>query len=507
MSMDGTRPLDGSAGAGGSSFFHEVRRFGSHSAIYAAGTMAVRLVGFVLVPVYTKHLPREDYGVIGITALVTLAVTTIFSLGLMNSLFRLWPSARTSADRRRLLSTVMWAQVVASAACMAIMLANPGWWARILLGSSAWGRYVVLAVGSGLLDMLTATPLGIVRMEERPAFYVGTMTVRTLVTTGVAIYLVAWRGAGVMGVLVANLVGLVVTVAMLLPMLARRFRFLVDRAALREMLPFGLWIMLSALAGLFLNMGDRYVLKYLLGLSAVGVYALGHQLATTINLFGQSVISAYLPMGLKRDITVDGGRFVTKALTYFAVGLVWVALPFSLLAPEIVHLLARNPAYYPALAVVPPLVFAFVLYVLMLGAQIGFYFGGKAHYATWATLVALVLNLALDFVLVPRVGIVGAAVAAAVAAVARFALTYYWAQRVYPLPFEMGRMAAVLALAMAAHVTMLVPGPWWATAGVKLAATAGFLPALWLFGFFRHDERSALRRLVAGALRRLTVWS
>jgi len=495
------RSAEEKQGPTGSSFRQELRQFGSQGVIYAVGTMLMRLIGFVLVPVYTKHLPEESYGIYGILILVTQVVMTFLGLGLMNALFRHWAGAKDADAKRRLISTTVWSQTFMLFAGLGVFLLNPAWWSRILLGSSQWGDFILLAIGAGLLDMFLATPLGVVRMEERPGFYTTVMVVRTLISTVLAIYLVAWRDAGVMGVLEANLIGVLSACVMVLPLVVRRCGWVVDIPLLKEMLPFGLWYVVGSTASLFLSMGDRYVLNYLVGLSAVGVYTLGHQLATTINVLGQSFLSAYLPMGLKRDVSVDGGRFVTKTLTYFALGLAWVGLGFSLFAPEIVHLLARNPGYYPALKVVPLLVLAAVLYVLAMGVDISFFFAGRARYVTWSIVISAALNVGLNFTFIPLFGLVGASLAAAIASAGRFALSYHWAQRVYPLPYDVRRILLVLAVAIAAHAVMLVPGAWWAIAGLKLLVTLAFPLVLWYAGFFTPFEQQELR---TGFLRALS---
>jgi O-antigen/teichoic acid export membrane protein len=333
-------------------------------------------------------------------------------------------------------------------------------------------------------------------MEERPGLFTGVMLVRMLVSTGFAVWLVAWRDAGVGGVLIANLVGMLAASVVILPFTIRRCAWMIDGALLRAMLSFGLIYMVSATASLFLTMGDRYVVKIVAGLAAVGIYTLGQQLAATINVVGQSFLNAYQPLALKRDKTVDGGRFVVKTFTYFAFGVTWVGLGFSLLSREVVLVLARNPGYHPALTVVPLLVLAAIVYVLSIAMEVSLFFAGKARYIAWPTIAGVGVIIALGFALVPLFGIFGAAIAAAVAAGTRLVLIYFWAQRTYPLPYDMGRLALVLATAAAAHLVLLVPGPWWMLVGLKMLVALLFPLMLWRAGFFTPYEQEEVRRTV-----------
>ena len=489
-----TSPANTPAESG--SIWPSIRQFGKQSAVYALGTIAARLVGFVLIPLYTEHLPLGDYGVIALLVLVTQAVSAVAGLGLMNSMFRLWPEARDDTARRRLFSTVVLSQASAAALLLACVRIDPGWWSATLLGSTEWGAFVLIAVATGLSDMVLTTPLGVLRLKERAGHFVAAMLVRAAVSMGVAVYLVGVLRMGIAGVLWANLAGALATLAVLAPVFARYLRPSFDVALAKELLPFGLWYMVGVTAGMFYGMGDRYVLKYLLGLSAVGIYGVGHQLATSVNMLGQSFISAYLPMGLNRGGDAEGGRFVTKSLTYFAIGLTWVALGFSLLSEEIVLLLASRPDYYAAWQVVPLLAFGFVLYALIGGVEIGFYFAGIARYNTWVIIGALALNIGLNFILIPTLGILGAALAAATASAARLALSYYWAQRLHPLPWEVRRIVHVLLLAGAYHAALLISGGFWTVVLAKSAIAFTFPAALWVTGLLTPHERSTIRAFV-----------
>jgi O-antigen/teichoic acid export membrane protein len=243
-------------------------------------------------------------------------------------------------------------------------------------------------------------------------------------------------------------------------------------------------------------MGDRYVLKFLIGLSAVGVYGLGHQLAGTMNMLGQSLISAFIPMGLKYPKTEDGGRFVAKTFTYLTFAFVWIALGFSLLSRELIYLLAQRPDYYDAWRVVPLLTLGFVFYTLTAAVEIGFYFAGIARHNTGIIIGTLATNIALNFLLIPYFGIMGSALAAVLAGIGRFAFSYHWAQRLYPLPYEVRRVAMILGIAALYHTALLIAGPLWTTATVKIALTLTFPLTLWSLRFFTPFERERIHTAI-----------
>jgi O-antigen/teichoic acid export membrane protein len=131
------------------------------------------------------------------------------------------------------------------------------------------------------------------------------------------------------------------------------------------------------------------------------------------------------------------------------------------------------------------------LYYMMVN---GIYYADQTRLLPLVTGVAAAVNFGANILLIPRIGMMGAAWATLVALAVMAVLTFVLAQRVYPIPFETGRIGRVLAVYLliwgSCHAVAVASVPWSAIARVAAVLAAPALLAM--TGFLRPEERSRL---------------
>jgi len=187
-------------------------------------------------------------------------------------------------------------------------------------------------------------------------------------------------------------------------------------------------------------------------------------------------------------------------LTYLLFVFSWIALTLGLLAPWLVRLLTGRPEFYVGAKVVPFTAFALTALGGYIVVSIGIGRARKTQFNWVVTGVAAAIDIGLNFVLVPRYGMIGAAISGVAAYTSMFVFMSLHAQRVYPVPYQWRRVALAVGTAIALTVigkAIDVPLP-----GAILLVLAYPLILLPL-GFYLPVERRRLlavgRRLVAPA--------
>jgi len=116
----------------------------------------------------------------------------------------------------------------------------------------------------------------------------------------------------------------------LLNMSLKNIKPIFELRILREMLSFSTPLIVSSLAGIILTVTDRYMLRFLVDLKAVGIYSLGFKVANTLRVFIiSSVMMALQPTIYKMMNAPDNKRFYSKSMTYFSFGLMICVLGLS----------------------------------------------------------------------------------------------------------------------------------------------------------------------------------
>jgi O-antigen/teichoic acid export membrane protein len=192
-------------------------------------------------------------------------------------------------------------------------------------------------------------------------------------------------------------------------------------------------------------------------------------------------------------------------ITLFLAGCTWLVVGLWLLAQYLIRFFTA-PEFFDAYEVVGLIAAAVTLYALYMVMVVVLGRTGRTEFNLPAALAALISNVALNLLLVPPLGIVGAGLALVGSYLVVVALMYWFTERLFPVPYEWGRLARVLfvAAALIAFGELVLPTAGFAGFLGRLALGLLFPLALLATGFFTSDERRWLgylrrpRELAAG---------
>jgi O-antigen/teichoic acid export membrane protein len=463
-----------------------------HSAIYGLGSIVARIVGVLLLPLYTRYLSPSDYGLIETLVALSAVLTALVAQGMKSAFFRFYFDSAEPQRRLLVIRTAFWYVLAASTfvSTLGIVLAPQVSW--VLFGTHSHGRLVVAAF-IGLWSALNYEQLtSLFRVEQRSSAYVVATLANVAITIAATVVLVVVFDKGPIGVLVGNFTGTLIVYAALLLYSRHALGLQFDRGLYRAMNRFGLPLVPSAVALWLTNFSDRFFLIKLTDAHEVGLYSIGVRVASALVLLLTAFRLAWPAFAYSIDDDREAQRTYSFVLTYVVYVCCWLALALGLLAPWIVKLITTRP-FYPAQNVVAPLAFGVAAFGAYVVVQIG---TGRARQtrSNWlVTGVAAALNVALNFALIPTYGRMGAAIATVAAYTLLFVGMAWRAHRVFPVAYQWRRVATLGLASVGLTVfgkALDVP------LGVALALTAAFPLVLLLLGFYLPAERRRLRRLL-----------
>ena len=430
-----------------------LRAFVRDSFVYGLATVLVRAVSILLVPVLTRLLAPADYGAIDILAVFTGFVSVIVSLEIVQAVARFYPDSTSRDDRIGYASTSLWFAVIGYTGFLIVGEALAAPIARGLLGGvdrtdivrvalvALWGNGVFYVAQSQLRWRLLARR------------YAVSSIVYSVVSMGTGVLFVL-AGSGVVGVFGGQIVGASAGIALSLGALRTEYRFIIDRAKLRAMLAFSAPLIPSSLGVLVTLYIDRIAINTLLGLSELGLFGIGFRLASVITLLSLGVQSALTPLIYTHHRALQTPAAIARIFRFYVAGTIVVSLGLGLFARELLAFLT-TPAYAGGAVVVPLLAPALCLsgmYIFAPGPAIA----KRTGLIAGINLGGAALNTALNLLLIPAVGILGAAAATLVSSAAVFSANMMVSQRLYPVPHDWRALGLVVAAAAA-----LVAAGWW----------------------------------------------
>lgn len=475
-----------------------LKRLVARSATYGAGAVFLRAVGFLLLPVYTRFLTPEDYGIVAVANTVALMLGLLMPLGMHGALSRFYFRTTDEGERRATAGTLWLSTIIAaSVVTAALQLFGEPLFAP-LFREVPFSPYLRLAVWSAFFAVFPLVPQNLLQVREQARLYVATTLGTAIVTTALTLGFVVVGRMGARGYLLGSVLGggagAIAYTAIALRTVRPALRWDLLRAALVYSLP----LVPHGIAGWALEMSDRAILARFVPLRDIGVYSLGYQLGSALGLVVTAFTSAWVPYLFRTLSTrgTAGNAELARVATYYAAVLCFTALGVGLLVEHVLVFLAP-PAFASAHRVTVWVAAAYVLNGLYV-IPVGFLFWKeRTGLIPVVTVISGLLNVAMNLLLAARVGAIAAAWATFAAYGAMLVLAYAFAQRLHPFPYEYGRLLRVVGVAA------LLLGIGLGVAASTPALTLGWRTSLWLAypgvlaatGFFTQSEAAVVARM------------
>ena len=469
-----------------------MRRLARHSAIYGIGGLVSRILATILLPLYTHYLPPNAFGQVEAITAATAVLAIVLQMGIASAFFRFYFDAKEQADKLTVVRTSFWFTMATATVGLVLGVVFAGEISHVLgLGHAVW---LVRAGAVGLWAQTNYQQLtALFRVEERSTAYAVASIANVLVTVAAMVVFVAVFHWGAIGLVVGNFTGTLVVYLALVAYRTEQLGLEFDRALFRRMQAFGMPLVPSALALWMINFVDREFVIWYKGLREAGVYSAAVKIASVITFVMIAFRTAWPAFAYSIEDDREAKRTYAFVLTYLLAFASWAALALGALSPWWTKLLTA-PHYQRAEKGVALLAFAGAIYAGYTVLAIG---SGRARRTqlNWVvTGVGATANIALNFWLIPKYGMVGASISTLAAYVVLFAGMTLYAQSVYPVPYQWRRVVTAVGAAVGLNVAARAGG---LSLLPSVLCVAVYPLALALLGFYLPAERARLRRLAA----------
>jgi len=411
------------------------------------------LISLVIAPFLTHNLSPSDYGILTITNTAIGLTSGITQLGLGSAFFRAYGYDYTlQKDRHDIVATATTLLCLISIPTAIILAMIAPTLANLFFGRSSLGNYISLAGGVVALQNLIVPGLTWLRAENRALFYSLLSISSLFVTLFTNIILVGMLRYGVTGSIIATGSGYACIVICTLPVIVLRAGIKIRVDIARNLLSFGLPLVLNFVSYWVLQLSDRYLLSLFASLAETARYAVTYTLGSAM------AVVVIGPFTLAWPATVfaiarrkDAAQIFKLVFRWFSLFLLFAAFCLSLAGIELLNWLF--PVTYRSAAFVIPVIAESMAFY---GIYNIFKSGLDVIRKTWLisiyTTVAALVNIALNLVLIPHYGAMGAAVATLFAYIVLATIAYIVNQRIYPIPFEIHLFIIALFIGIALYV-------------------------------------------------------
>jgi len=414
----------------------------TRAGIYVFGNTLQQALAFVLIPVYTRFLTPEDYGITGLTIAVGGVLTTILGFGIRGGVARYYYEYKDSPEQLRQFISTNFVFLVLSAG--SITLALHFWgdslWSKLTSGGVPFSPYMRLVLWSSYATILSQVALALYRTRQEAGSYMTAQVVSFSLNLGATIlFVVGWR-MGAEGQLLGRLIAFASTATVLSVLLLKKwFSPRLRWVHLRSCLMFGLPLVPHLLSGWAINSVDRLLLEPRIPLAELGRYSLGCQLGLAMSILVGSINLAWSPYyySLMEQSRAPEKR-ILQAIALYVGAIGGICLVGGLFSTEILLLL--TPEQYHAAAVyVPPILFAYLLNGYYFFVVMPLFYYKKTALVPLLTISSALVNVGLNLWWIPHWGAMGSAWATVVSYALTLVAAYFLGRRWQKVSFPLGK--------------------------------------------------------------------
>ncbi len=484
-----------------------VNKLGKDLLAYLPAKGVPALIGLVSIPVLTRIFDPDEYGLYTlIISSVSLLVLILFSW-LFNSALRFYNEYIGQGDKRPFISTVFVSWFLLVVTGYAVIAAAYLIFRSALPGYGEMTFIILLAVLMVASQSLYNIVLDLLRANRHSVMFAAASILLPLGRLLFTVFLVSRRGMGVEALLISSV--LFEAVLGLLGFIALKAQpsfFRCSAVMLKRMLRYGLPLAGTGVLSWLLALSDRYIIGFYHGTDAVGVYSVAYNLgASSLQMVFMALMLAAFPIIIQtwnQHGQASTERLVNTLTRYYCLLTVPIVAGIVVLSRPILTILTTKD-YMAGYSVLPWV--AAGLFFLGYSQYVNkvWELKEKTGYILLLNGLALGLNVALNFIFVPRYGFVAAGITTVVSYAFYVLLSWGLSRRFFALNINFLSLfrTSISALAMSMSLMLLNKTIPESAVMLVLQIFVGFLiylAALWITG----EGKQELKYFTARAFRR-----
>jgi O-antigen/teichoic acid export membrane protein len=420
------------------------KRLAKDSVIYGIGGVAIKFIGFLLLPIYTRVFSPTDYGIMDMIATMVALAGIILSSGTETALSYYFFQLNNDLERQKTITSITFYLILIHGLVSVGIYIFAESITRFVFGEESFGSFLKIAALSIPFSSLVSLNLNLLRLLRRPWSYVALTTGQLVVTIILNVYLVIILRIGVSGVFWTNLLTSVLfSVISSLQNWKYFSLYSLDLPRLWEVIRYGAPLIIGGLSMWSINFLDRYFLLHFATIEEVGLYSVGMRLASAIAFITWAFRLANAPFQFEVSRDNEASQIYSRTFYYYVLSITTLAIALTVFARPALQILTTE-SYVAAAPIVGLAAFSAGAYGLYQIVGVGLLVTKKTGFVGTALGLGALLNICFLFVLVPQFGTVGAGVAVLLTHIVVVVILYRAGQRAYPIPYDLNRVARIL---------------------------------------------------------------
>jgi len=421
--------------------FEKLKELSKDTAVYGISTILGRFLSFLLVPFYTNVFTTAEYGIFTYLYTILAFMNIVYIYG-MDVAFLKYGSLAEERNQKDYFSTPYLMVFFTSLIATVILYFNKDSLNIFLDIPASYSSLIVYLILILFFDTLSLIPFANLRLKRKSGKFAAIKIVNILINLALNLILILKYHYGIEAVFISNLVASVFSFIALLPEILKLLVLRIDKRIFRQMLKFGIPYLPASIAAMMVQMIDVPILRELTNDSTVGIYRANYKLGIFMMLFVSMFQYAWQPFFLNNAREENAKELFSKVLTFFVVAasIIWAFVTLfikDLASIEILHgrtLIGKE--FLSGIYIVPVVLLAYLFYGMYVNFTAGIYIEEKTKYMPYITGAGALVNVGMNFWLIPLWGYWGAALATLASYLVMAGGLFITVQKFYKIHYE-----------------------------------------------------------------------
>ena len=424
--------------------------------IYAIPKFASYGLNLITLPILTRLLTPEDFGVIILAGAFPAIAVSVFTFGVTFGAERYYFEYRKDSEKLSALifssQLFLYLSLIVSSVPVFIL---KEFISKIIIGDSKYGFAVFTIFISAYFNQIITFYLRLYQnMEKAVTHSVFTIT-QAVVSIASSLLLVWYFKMSYMGMIYGSFTGAFVVCLAILFHFNKNSKIVFNGRILLENIKYGLQVVPKSFTGFINRFFDKYMLNNMLSLSVVGIFNIGQTIGNTMFFIMGTVWSSFQPVYYREvfDKGKEGSASVGRLFTIFAYVSLTPVLLLILFAQEIVYIIAPVP-YYEAIDIIIIVSGGVATQVFGIYVGVQYAYSKKAYWIFPVTVVGTLANVAANIFLIPKFGLIGAGFSTAISTSVINAILTFIGQKLYRIQYDWKIIISLYAIILGAMTSV-----------------------------------------------------
>ena len=420
---------------------------------YGIGNIFIRFLSFAVLPIYSHLITTTEFGNYALLMSIYSIVAVIYQFGTQGVLNKFYIEESDEEKRKIIFSSILNSLIILGLALTLILSFTSIRVSFLIFGNADFSPLLLLVYSSIFFDSLSVYVISLLKTKElakKSVYYSLIGAISNFIFNIIFVYILR---LSVAGILLAQLASGVLLLAVLIGTIKKEYVLKIESKVFKTILFFSLPLLAANLFTTGVNFGDRFILNYFVGIEEVGLYSFAYRIAMIMNVLVISFGTAWSPRSINMYYNNDYKNYYGKILTKLVAISCILLLSVSLLAQylfkiHISNISLFNSVYSPGMIILPFVMIGYIFSAISAFYSVYPFISNKSFHFLIADFIAFLSNIVINFILIPRFGILGAAFATMIAFLFSAAYMFLISKRKIQINYQVKELFIIIFIAI-----------------------------------------------------------